>query len=370
LFAVLIWLFAGLASAQTGMIQGKVLDEKGQPLQDALVLIERIDVRGNYKVKTKKKGEYLHAGLPLGRYKVTLTINGKEVDQVNGVQVGLDPTQVDFDLAKVAARQQQAEQAATSGQGLSEQQLRGMSAAERKKYEEALEKRREQMGKNKELNDTFNAGMQALQANNFPEAVTSLTRASEIDPAQPAVWANLAEAQNQLAQQRTGDERAQLFATAEASYQKAITLEPENARFYNNLGLLMVRAGKLDEGKQQLTRAAELDPANGGQYYFNLGAIMINTGNSEAATGAFQKAIELDPNYANAHYQLGTALVGSAEINADGSIKPVPGTIEAFQKYLELEPNGPMADAARTMIQTLAGSVDTKFESETKKKKK
>ena len=44
----------------------QVVGEDGQPLKDALIKIERKDIKGNYKVKTKKKGDYLHAGLPLG----------------------------------------------------------------------------------------------------------------------------------------------------------------------------------------------------------------------------------------------------------------------------------------------------------------
>ncbi len=67
----LFLLLAGAALAQTGQIEGVVKDENGQPLKDALVKIERKDIKGNYQVKTKKKGDYLHAGLPLGTYRVT-----------------------------------------------------------------------------------------------------------------------------------------------------------------------------------------------------------------------------------------------------------------------------------------------------------
>ena len=48
--------------------------------------------------------------------------------------------------------------------------------------------------------------------------------------------------------------------------------------------------GKLEEGKAALTKAAELDPANGGKYYFNLGAVMVNSNNTEGAIEAFKKA--------------------------------------------------------------------------------
>ena len=54
------------------------------------------------------------------------------------------------------------------------------------------------------------------------------------------------------------------------------------------------------------------------------------------------------PGYADAYYQYGVTLVSKAAIGADGKVTPVPGTVEAFQKYLELQPTGPYAQRPRT----------------------
>jgi tetratricopeptide (TPR) repeat protein len=360
-----ILLLSSTGWSQTSAISGKVVGEDGTPIKDALIQIERTDVRGNYKVKTKGKGDYFHAGLPYGTYKVTLVIDGKDMDSLNGVRLGGTTAEVNFDLKELASRREQQQKAADGG--ISEEQLRGMSADERKRYEEGLKKRQEALSKNKQLNATFNAGMEALRAGNLDLAVASLTEASTVDPAQAVIWANLAEAQGRLGQSKTGDERTQLSEAAIASYRQAIALQPADASFYNNLGLLLVRMGKIEEGKAELLKAAQTDPVNSATYYYNLGATMINTGNTEAAVEAFQKAIAAKPDHAEAHFQLGTALVGSAQIGEDGSIKPVPGTIEAFQKYLALVPNGPNAPAATAMLESLQGSVDTTFKGAKKK---
>ena len=79
LAALLLTLLASSAFAQTGQLRGRVLGEDGQGLRDAMVFIERVGVRGNYKVKTNKKGNYFHAGLPLGQYTVRLEVDGKQV---------------------------------------------------------------------------------------------------------------------------------------------------------------------------------------------------------------------------------------------------------------------------------------------------
>ena len=57
----LFLLLAGSLVAQTSQIEGVVKGEDGQGLQNALIKIERKDIKGSYKVKTRKKGDYLHA---------------------------------------------------------------------------------------------------------------------------------------------------------------------------------------------------------------------------------------------------------------------------------------------------------------------
>jgi Tfp pilus assembly protein PilF len=369
LLALGVLLISSPLFSQTGSLTGKVIGEDGNPLQGALVKIERTDIKGNYKVKSNKKGEYFHAGLPMGQYKVTVAVNDQDMDSVSGVRVGLgDPTAVNFDLAELAKRRRAQQQQAQTGE-IAEDQLRGMSPEERKKYEEAIKKRREQLGKNKELNEAFNAGMAAFEAKDFQTAVAKFTEASTIDPAQHVIWARLAESQSNLAQTKTGDERSQVTEQSFNSYRKAIELQPD-AAYLNNFGLALVKAGKIEEGKAELTKAAELDPTNAGKYYFNLGAIMVNSGNNDGAIEAFRKAVQADPNYAVAQYQLGTALVGAAQMNADGSIKPVPGTVEAFEKYLQIEPNGAYAEGAKGMIATLKGGVQTTYQDPDAKKTK
>lgn len=62
---------AAVAPAQVGSLQGRVT-EGGEGVRGVLIKIERTDVKGNYEVKTRKKGDWFHAGLPLGVYTVGL----------------------------------------------------------------------------------------------------------------------------------------------------------------------------------------------------------------------------------------------------------------------------------------------------------
>jgi tetratricopeptide (TPR) repeat protein len=372
-------LFFGFTSlAQITAIEGDVKGDDGKPLMGAVVKIDRYDITAHYKTKTDKKGHYFYNGLPLGNYNVTIEVGGKDVDQTKGVRSKLgDPTEVSFDLQsskKSRDAAQAAMQQAGAGGQLTKDMERGMSAAEKATLEKTLKEREGQLKQHKELNDAFNAGMAAIADKQYDQAVQALTKASEIGPTELAVWANLADAYMKLAGTKTGPEFDDAATKGLAAYAKAIELKPEDAATHNNYALALVQAKKIPEAQAELTKAAQLDPTNAGKYYYNLGAVLTNANQSDAAVEAFQKAIAADPKYAEAYYQYGVSLVSKASYGADGKVTPVPGTVEALQKYLELAPSGQFAQAAKDMLTTLSASVDVSYKNpnakEAPKKKK
>jgi tetratricopeptide (TPR) repeat protein len=278
------------------------------------------------------------------------------------------------------------QKAAETGQ-ITKEMERGMTAEQKATLEKNLKEREGQLKQHKDLNDAFNAGMTAMAAaaaaptpaerqKGYEDAVQSLTKASEIGPTELAVWANLADAYMKLASTKTGPEFDADAQKGMDAYGKAIALKPEDAATHNNYALALVQAKKIPDAQAELTKAAQLDPANAGKYYYNLGAVLTNANQADAAADAFQKAFAADPNYADAYYQYGVYLVGKASFGADGKVTPVPGTVEAFQKYLALAPSGQFAQPAKDMLTTLSASVDVSYknpnakETTTTKKKK
>jgi tetratricopeptide (TPR) repeat protein len=355
-------LFAFGALAQTNAIEGAVKGPDGKPLIGAMVKIDRTDIKAHYKVKTDKKGHYFYAGLSYpGTYNVSIEVEGKDQLVQQGVRLGGgDPVEVPIDLSQGAAAQQAAEQKAAAQQA-SVDAGRHETAAEKAAREKAEKDREEALKKNKELNDAFNAGIAASQAKQYDVAVTSFTKASELDPKQHVVWAQLAEAEINLAGTKSGaDQDAEMKKGLDA-YSKAIELKPDDAGYHNNYALALARAKKFPEAQDELTKAATLDPTNAGRYYYNLGALLVNAGQNEPAGQAFKSAIDKDPTYADAQYQYGVYLLSKASVGADGKVNPVPGTADAFQKYLQLKPDGPFAEQAKSMLATLGATVDTSY---------
>lgn len=364
----LIFTLAGFAQTTTSL-EGDVKGEDGAPLKGALVKIDRKDIKGHYQVKTDKKGHYFHAGLPIGTYKLTVEVDGKDRDSVDNVRTTLgDPVPVNFDLHANAAKQQALAKAAETGT-LTKEQTREMSAEQKAALEKATKERAQSLAKNKALNDAFNAGIEASNNKQYDVAVQQFAKASEMDPNQNVVWARLADAYVTLAGTKTGPERDDAMNKGLEAFQKALALKADDAAYHNNYGLALAKAKKFDEAQAELGKAAQLDPPNAGKYYYNLGALLVNNNQTEQAGEAFKKAIEAQPDYADAHYQYGIYLVAKAQVGADGKITPVPGTREAFEKYLQLKPDGQFAQSAKAMIDSMSTSLDTSYQNPAAPKK-
>jgi tetratricopeptide (TPR) repeat protein len=351
-------IFSLSAWAQTAAFEGTVKAPDGKPVAGAVMKIERQDVKGNYTVKTDKKGHYFYGGLPLGNYKVTVVVDGQDRGfQTGRTKVG-ETVDVSFSLG------------AEAGPPVDNDANRGLSAAEKAEQEKKDKANSAAMAKNKALNDAFNAGKAAMAANNWDGAIDGFTKATEVDPMQHVVWGNLADSYSSRAKTKTGADQTADLAKASEAYQKAISLKGDDSAYHNNYALVLAQQKKFDDAQTELTKAAQIDPPNAGKYYFNLGAVYVNTGNMDPAAAAFKKAIEVDPNYADAYYQYGLSLMGKASTDASGKIVAPPGTAEAFQKYLDLKPDGPFAQPSKDMINSLGVTVQTNFSTKQPGKKK
>jgi tetratricopeptide (TPR) repeat protein len=356
-------LFAGIASAQIAAIEGDVKGPDGQPLKGAVILIERQDMKGTYKgAKTDKKGHYIYNGLPFpGTYTVSIFVDDQKKDETKGVRTQLgDPVNVSFDL-KQSADQQKATQAAVASGAATPEQERGLS----KDQKEALEKQSKEnaaiIAKNKALNDTFNAGKDALAAKNYDAAADAFQKGVELDPNQGVIWANLADAYVGQAATKTGADQQAILEKGIDAYAKAIALKPDNPAYHNNYALTLAKAKQFDEAQGELNKAAQLDPPQAGRYYYNLGAVLVNNGQAAAAEVAFKKSIEANPDYADAQFQYATALSAKLATGADGKVVAPDGMKDALEKYLSLDPMGQYADAAKGMLQMIGATIQTDY---------
>lgn len=361
------------ALAQTS-IKGNCKDLEGKPVANGIVVLTNLDNGQKAILKTDKQGNYLSLGVTPGKYKVSLYKNDEDMKAdkpmffVNGFPVVTGENSLDFDLKKEQEKQAQGQ---------------GMTAEQAKAQQEANEKVKKENNTIKSLNEKIVAANTAMKAGDYDSAVTAMTEASQIDGTRDVIWGLLADATRGSALKMTDrTEKNKRLDDAVTAYQKAIDLkqkamdasakkDPEDpkrlAGYYNNMADAYAKSGKVDDAVKAYNQAAQINPEGAAGYYFNAGAVLTNAGKVDDATAAFDKAIAADPTKAEAYYQKGVNLMGKATLQGDKTI-PAPGTVEAFQKYLQLAPDGPNAQNAKDLLTSLGSSVQTSFG--TKKKPK
>ena len=328
LLGLLLVLSAIPAVAQTTGMHGVCKDQEGKPITDGVVEITNTDTGRKMSAKTEKSGEFRIIGLTPGTYNAMLMRNGQQVDAVNKIPVGVgDNASVDFDLKKDLAKA-----------GPTEEQL--------KKQQEA----QKQNEKIKGLNAKLAEARDLEKAGNYDQAVTIMQEATASDPTKDLLWAYLGDACR----------GAKKYPEAIEAYQKALAINPNSGAYHDGLADAYAKSGQTDKAVAEYSAAAAAEPANAARYYYNEGAIFTNIGKVDEAITAFDKTIQADPTRADAYYWKGVNMIGKATLKGDKMVAP-DGTAEAFNKYLELDPSGKYADAAKQMLASIGASVETTF---------
>jgi tetratricopeptide (TPR) repeat protein len=365
---IFLWSIPFALADVTGTVKGVCKDVDGKPIVGAIVEWVNSETGRKYELKTNDKGEYFTLGVIPGRYKVTLSKDGRQLYYFNGVIVQGDEVAVDFDMQKEMGAAAQAA---------------GATAQQAKQQQDQQAKIAKENNTIKALNEKLSTAKQDADVGNLDGAVSTMTEATQMDPNRDLLWAKLGEYTLAAAGKQTDNaEKTKRYTDAADDYTKAVDLRQKAmdtdpkaktpdatkilAQYYNNLGQAQAKLGKTDAAVKAYNQAAQLDPAGAGQYYFNLGAILTNANISndpkmrQAAAEAFDKAIAADPTRADAYYWKGTNLIGAATLQGDKMVAP-PGTAEAFQKYLELQPTGPHAEEAKAMLTSLGSTIETNY---------
>jgi len=389
LVAILFAIFAVPAVAQSATVKGVCKDAQGNPIADAQVVWHNNDNGRTFTLKTNKKGEYFSLGLDPGKYLITLSKDGKELDSVKNYQIGSDESILDFDLKKT---QEQAVQDTAKKQGMTPEQVKQMQeqAANAEKYNANI----------KVINEKLSAATAATKSAppDYDKAIALMDEAVAMAPNEDLVWfrkgaiyLDSAKAQTDVAEKTKRNTEAfndlqkavDLRKTAMANSAAGTPGKPpapggpsdntKMAAYYDNLGIAAGRIGKTDDAVNAYNQAATLDPANAAHYYLNLGILLTNANMksdptvTKQAVEAFDKSIAADPKNADAYYFKGSNLIGLAKMDSNSKVVAPPGTAEAFQKYLELQPNGPHAAEAKSMLALVGSTLETTYG--TKKKK-
>jgi tetratricopeptide (TPR) repeat protein len=356
------------ASAQMTRVTGTVLDMEGKPDPGMVITITAKDKDTVYTVTTDANGKYVQNGVPPGTYTINFkkdNINYSDGFQANGstadhgividenFQVIAKKMGIDVEAMK---KQQAAAAAFKAMKGHFDTGVKAMNDASTTKQQL------------REAPADQKATLQASLNTDYQTAVTEFEQAKqgapEKDPNLPIILGNLGEAYEGVGK----------YDQAADATQQAIAIKP-TPELYMQLGTNLAHEDKISDATAACDKAATIDPTSkskGVTCYTNIGIVLTNEGKMNDAVVPLQKATQLDPTAADAWYLLGNALVAGIDTKTEGGkqvyVVP-PGTEEAYKKYLELQPNGPNAAAAKESLATVQEMSGEKATTTVKNKK-
>jgi tetratricopeptide (TPR) repeat protein len=174
-------------------------------------------------------------------------------------------------------------------------------------------------------------GLIAYAYGNLDLAIDYLRRACHAPRTPAPYYSNLAEMCRQKG----------LLAEGEAAGLRAVTIEPNLATAWNNLGILQQEAGKFESSRLALERTVGLKP-DWPEAHNNLGNTYRRLNDLTRARRHYEKAIELRPDYAESHSNLASLLNDEANYDAAAAaarraIEINPQLIDAYLNLAGIE---------------------------------
>jgi tetratricopeptide (TPR) repeat protein len=346
-----------LAQAPGATIHGHVQNPAGQAVASGEVRLStdrsspEKDRKYKYTFPVDANGNYKGDGVAPDDYVLFYYQDGKSVDFLDHIVVkaGEDKT-ADDDMTRPEF-------------------LKNLTPEERKNIEEFKKKNAATVNANKQvanLNTMLASARADQKAGNYDNAVKTMTEATAAKPDEGLLWFELGNSQL----------GAKKYDDSVVSYQKAVDLNaaskkpnPETAgAAYNQMGQALAKAGKGPEASAAYEKAAQAEPAKAGMYYFNEAATLYNAGNRDEAAPAADKAIAADPTKADAYYIKAQSLIAKSTVDPKSQkIVPPEGCNEAYQKYLELQPNGPHAAEIKSIVAAFDEKVVSSYKAGKKK---
>jgi len=364
---------------QTASIHGHVTNPAGAAVNKGEVKLtqdrsaDEKQRKYAYTFELDASGDYKGAGITPGNYVVIVFQDGRSVDYQDNINLSANDDKVlNFDMSR-------------------KEYIDKMTPEEKKQLEEYKKKNTEVNAANQKianLNTLLTQARADTKAGNFDAAATAMQQATAQKPDEAILWVALGDAQLGQADSAAKTVRAagkspssdpdvsQKYNDAAASYKKAIDANAASkkpnvetaAAAYNQLGQAYAKAGDGKDASDAYEAAAKADPTKGGMYYFNEAATLYNAGKLDEAGAAADKAIAADPNRADAYYIKAQALIPKATVDPKTQkIVAPPGCVEAYQKYLELAPDGPRAEEVKGILTGIGAEVKSSYKA-TKKK--
>ena len=121
----------------------------------------------------------------------------------------------------------------------------------------------------------------------------------------------------------------EMLDLAITAFQKVISLKPNFADAYYNMGVALKDQGKMEEAIESFNKSISLKP-DYAEAYSNMGVALQEQDKLDEAITAYNKAISLKPDYAKAYSNIGNVLKDQGKLDE---------AVEAYNKSISLNPD-------------------------------
>jgi tetratricopeptide (TPR) repeat protein len=276
----------------SGRLAGIVVDEAGNPIEGALIILQYLQFSNKLTALSNAKGQWGFIGLGKGFISMTTAKEGFAPStiqlEISGVKKNPEPKII---LKKAVGN------AATEGLSDSSKEmlLQGNALFEQKKFAEAMALYQEFIDKYPSLYKVkLNVANCLMELQEYDKAIAEYEKVLEGLNAEAADKKD-----NKLMAQLyagIGDAymRQNKFKEAEQYFKKSIDIDPADHALAYNVAEIMMQAGNADEAIRYYEMAIRIKP-DWPKSYLKLGYAWLNRGNTQKAVESFTKFVETSP---------------------------------------------------------------------------
>ncbi len=290
-----------------GRINGTVVDENGNPVEGALILVESLQATTKLEGKSDKKGHFAVAGMGTGMWRITASKPGYASSSTEMYirQLTTNPP-ITFTLKKITGLAALATDE-TSMKLFDE----GNKLIEAGQYDEAIKVFEEFMVKYPQIHQVrLNIG-------------TCYLKKDELDKA---------EAEFKIVLEKTievyGDYKKDPAATLRA---------------FSGLGEIYLKRNDLDTARKYFSQALEISPEDEVAAY-NVAEILFSHQNIDEAIRYYEMAIKIKKDWSKPYHKLGLAYLNKGDYEQ---------ALVNLRKFLEMDPNSPEAPQVKSIIEAV-----------------
>ena len=297
-----------------GRIAGIVVDENGQPLEGALILVEGLESTTKLQSYSDKKGRFAVAGMGTGQWRITASKEGYLSSYLDMPirQLGRNPP-VTFTLKKMKGY---------SGLKADKESFqlldKGNLLLEEEKYDEAVGVFEELITKYPEIYQIhLNIG-------------TCYFKKGELDKA---------EEEFQVVLDKTME--------VHGDYKKD---KSTSLRAFTGLGEIYLQKEEFGTAQEYFARALDISPEDEISAY-NVGELYFSSQNIDEAIEYFELAIKIKKEWSKPYLKLGYAYLNKGDFDK---------SLEYFKKYIEIDPESSQAPNVKNIIATIEKMKDSR----------